>query len=200
MLLSMTGFGEARLQDDRWSVDGRGPDGQQPPPQAQRQDQRALRRPRARPRAARPRDDPPGDGPAVRSGSSGPGGPRTTGSTSSPWQSYRDQLRGPRTDGRRRSTWPALLGLPGVVEEREPAVDDPHDDWPALAAVVGEALAKLQAARAEEGRAMADELLALGRAIGDQLERIADRGPEVVAVVPEAADRAGPGAGPRARG
>jgi len=74
----------------------------------------------------------------------------------------------------------ALLSLPGIVEERKPATSDPHEDWPALAAVVAEALGKLQQARAEEGRAMADELLALGRSIAGHLERVAGRGPEVV--------------------
>ncbi|MBV8557846.1 MAG: DUF1732 domain-containing protein, partial [Planctomycetaceae bacterium] len=75
----------------------------------------------------------------------------------------------------------SLLALPGVVEERKVATDDPHDDWPALAAVVSEALAKLQATRAEEGRAMAAELLLLGKEIATQLGRISERGPEVVA-------------------
>ena len=74
-----------------------------------------------------------------------------------------------------------LLALPGVVEERKQAVEDPHEDWPALAAVVTEALSKLQKARADEGRAMAEELIGLGKAAATQLEKIAARGPEVVA-------------------
>ena len=92
-------------------------------------------------------------------------------------QSYRAQL----TElGVAISDLSGLLGLPGVVEERKPAVDDPHQDWPALAGVVSEALVKLQKARAEEGRAMADELIALGKSAAAQLEKIAVRGPEVV--------------------
>jgi uncharacterized protein (TIGR00255 family) len=75
----------------------------------------------------------------------------------------------------------AILGLPGVVEERRTAVDDPRDDWPELARVLVEALGKLQQARAEEGRMMAEELLTLGRTIAENLERVADRGPEIVA-------------------
>jgi uncharacterized protein (TIGR00255 family) len=75
----------------------------------------------------------------------------------------------------------ALLGLPGVVEERKPATDDPHQDWPSLAAAVTEALGKLQQARSEEGRAMASELITLGRSVSSNLEKIAERGPEVVA-------------------
>jgi uncharacterized protein (TIGR00255 family) len=73
-----------------------------------------------------------------------------------------------------------LLALPGVVEEVRPGPDDPHDDWPALAGVVADALKRLQAMRREEGRAMAEELRALGRAAQEHLARIAERGPEVV--------------------
>lgn len=94
--------------------------------------------------------------------------------------SYREQLSA--LQGGSSPVDPAaLLVLPGVVEERKPATDDPHEDWPALSAVVSEALGKLQAARAEEGRAMADELLVLGKGVATQLSKIADRGPEVVA-------------------
>jgi uncharacterized protein (TIGR00255 family) len=94
--------------------------------------------------------------------------------------SYRDQLRAlqePPGDG---VDLAALLALPGVVEERRPSADDPHEDWPALAAVVAEAVHRLQAARAEEGRAMADELIGFARAVSAQVDRIAARGPEVV--------------------
>ncbi len=75
----------------------------------------------------------------------------------------------------------ALLALPGIVEERKPSTDDPHHDWPALAAVTTEALNKLQAARRDEGQAMADELLALGQKVSERLTQIEVRGPEVVA-------------------
>jgi uncharacterized protein (TIGR00255 family) len=75
----------------------------------------------------------------------------------------------------------AILALPGVVEERRPAVDDPRDEWPDLSRVISEALGKLQVSRGEEGRHMAEELLTLGRTIAENLERVADRGPEVVA-------------------
>ena len=74
-----------------------------------------------------------------------------------------------------------LLTLPGVVEERRPATDDPHEDWPALAAIVSQALVKLQAARTEEGRVMAGELLLLGKSIATHLDHVVARGPEVVA-------------------
>jgi uncharacterized protein (TIGR00255 family) len=96
--------------------------------------------------------------------------------------SYRDQLRAllDREAAQAPIDLGALLSLPGVVEERRPASDDPHDDWPALSAVVAEALVKLQAVRAEEGRAMAAELLVLGKAVADELEQVSRRVPEVV--------------------
>lgn len=95
--------------------------------------------------------------------------------------SYRDQVQALQGDASAGLDLSALLGLPGVVEDRKPAADDPHEDWPALAGVVSEALVKLQAARLDDGKAMEAELLSLGRAAADQLVRIADRGPEVVA-------------------
>jgi uncharacterized protein (TIGR00255 family) len=94
--------------------------------------------------------------------------------------SYRDQLRellpaGVPVD------YGGLLNLPGVVEERKAASEDPHEDWPALARVVSEALGRLQAARGEEGRVMAEELRAMGVAMGEHVARISERGPEIVA-------------------
>jgi uncharacterized protein (TIGR00255 family) len=96
--------------------------------------------------------------------------------------SYRDQIRALLDFDAAHASIDLgpLLVLPGVVEERKPAADDPHEDWPALSAVITEALGKLQAARAEEGRAMASELLALGQAIAIQLDRVAERVPEAV--------------------
>jgi uncharacterized protein (TIGR00255 family) len=93
--------------------------------------------------------------------------------------SYRDQLLALRDDRASGIDLSALLALPGVIEERRASSDDPHEDWPALAAVVADAVRRLQAARAEEGRAMADELLGFARAIGTQVSRIAARTPEV---------------------
>ncbi len=73
-----------------------------------------------------------------------------------------------------------LLTLPGVVEEVRTAASDPHEDWPAIAQVVIAALEKLQAARVREGEAMARELETLGRSVEEELARIAERGPLVV--------------------
>lgn len=92
--------------------------------------------------------------------------------------SYRSQLA--EFLGTAETDLAALLGLPGVVEERRPAAADPREDWPRLSAAVQEAIGKLQQSRADEGRAMADELLALAGSASDQLERIATRAPEAV--------------------
>jgi uncharacterized protein (TIGR00255 family) len=96
-------------------------------------------------------------------------------------ESYRDQLRDLACADGSVVDYSGLLALPGVVEERKPPSDDPHDDWPALSAVVSAALARLQEARAEEGRSMADELRSLGRVVGEHLARIAERGPQILA-------------------
>jgi uncharacterized protein (TIGR00255 family) len=96
--------------------------------------------------------------------------------------SYRDQLRG--LQGSAAGSAPVdlsqLLSLPGVVEEVRTAGHSPHEEWPEVARVVTRALDALEAARAQEGRAMAAELSALGRSINEHLGRIADRAPMVV--------------------
>jgi uncharacterized protein (TIGR00255 family) len=94
-------------------------------------------------------------------------------------ESYRQQLQAAQPDGPPVDLG-ALLTLPGVVEDRRPSNEDPHEDWPALARVVGRALEQFQQSRAEEGRAMAAELLALGRSIREGIDRIERRGPLVV--------------------
>jgi uncharacterized protein (TIGR00255 family) len=99
--------------------------------------------------------------------------------------SYRDQLRGLQGAGGGGDRGSAielaqLLALPGVVEELRPTGRSPGEDWPEVAQVVARALEALEASRAQEGRAMAAELIALGRSIGEHLGRIADRAPVVV--------------------
>ncbi len=95
-------------------------------------------------------------------------------------QSYRDQLEslGGLNPGALDPT--RFLLLPGVVEDSRGLDRAPDEDWPAIARVVSEALAGLESARSVEGRAMAAELMALARAAGQELGRIADRGPLVV--------------------
>ena len=98
--------------------------------------------------------------------------------------SYRDQLQALSTNGAGVAATgidlAQLLALPGVVEEVRPTAQAPSEDWPEVARVVERALDALEQSRGHEGRAMADELIALGRSIAEHLGRIADRGPAVV--------------------
>jgi uncharacterized protein (TIGR00255 family) len=95
--------------------------------------------------------------------------------------SYRDQLNALRTSAEPPVNLASLVTLPGVVEERKPVSEDLHEDWPDLAAVVSEALGRLEASRAEEGQAMSVELQGLAAAITVQLDLIEARGPDVIA-------------------
>ncbi|MDB5350046.1 MAG: hypothetical protein JWN86_1293 [Planctomycetota bacterium] len=73
-----------------------------------------------------------------------------------------------------------ILALPGVVDARKVSDEDPREEWPLLSRLVSEALTKLQASRAEEGKAMACELLTLGASLSERLTQIEARGPTVV--------------------
>lgn len=178
MLLSMTGFGEARIQDDRWNVTAEvrsvnnrhlklnarisEPYGALEP-EVERMVRESIRRGTVQLtlRVERPRR------------------PEDYRLNLVALKSYGDQLRALR-GGEGPVEVAALLSLPGIVEERRQAVDDPHEDWPMLARLIAGALRALQDSRKEEGRAMADELLALAATIRENLERVAGRGPEVV--------------------
>jgi uncharacterized protein (TIGR00255 family) len=72
-----------------------------------------------------------------------------------------------------------ILALPGVVLEPGSLGFQLHDDWPIIEGVLEQALQGLQAMRQEEGKAMAQELLANRDAIGGHLERIRKRIPHV---------------------
>jgi uncharacterized protein (TIGR00255 family) len=94
--------------------------------------------------------------------------------------SYRDQLKGLRGFDDRPLDVGQLLVLPGVVEDFRAVDHQPDHDWPDIAGVVSDALARLQSARAAEGQAMADELVALATGVSTHLGLIAERGPRVV--------------------
>jgi uncharacterized protein (TIGR00255 family) len=72
-----------------------------------------------------------------------------------------------------------VLALPGVIPEPGGLTSHLHEDWPIMQRVLEEALAKLQAMRQEEGRAMAQELLAHRDTIGSHLTRIREHMPHV---------------------
>lgn len=73
----------------------------------------------------------------------------------------------------------ALLQLPGVVEESTRR-HDVDADWPVIEAAITGALSRLAQMRADEGRAMADDLRENCGTIATELEQIADRAPQVV--------------------
>jgi uncharacterized protein (TIGR00255 family) len=99
-------------------------------------------------------------------------------------RSYRDQLKEllgiGLGAGESAVGLSALLALPGVVEEVRSSARDPHEDWPQIARVAAMALDELEIARAREGQAMTEELKALGRSAEAGLEQIAGRSPLVV--------------------
>jgi uncharacterized protein (TIGR00255 family) len=74
-----------------------------------------------------------------------------------------------------------VLALPGVVPEPGTSSLKLDDEWPVMERVLEQALAKLQAMRKEEGRAMAQELLSLRDHIAAQLAAIRELAPQVAA-------------------
>jgi uncharacterized protein (TIGR00255 family) len=94
--------------------------------------------------------------------------------------SYRDQVAMADVGAASQVGLASLLALPGVVETRKEAADDPREDLTLLTKILGEALNKFQATRVEEGRVMGEELRAQGRLVTDALDQVAARCPEVV--------------------
>jgi uncharacterized protein (TIGR00255 family) len=72
-----------------------------------------------------------------------------------------------------------VLALPGVVPEPGDVASNVEAEWPILERVLEEALGRLHAMRQEEGRAMAHELLQLRDHIARQLGMIRERAPGV---------------------
>jgi uncharacterized protein (TIGR00255 family) len=72
-----------------------------------------------------------------------------------------------------------VLALPGVVPESASLTAHLEEDWPVIERVLQEALGRLQTMRKEEGRAMAEELLAHRDTIAAHLERIRGHIPHV---------------------
>jgi uncharacterized protein (TIGR00255 family) len=104
-------------------------------------------------------------------------------------RSYVTQVRGLADQLGLVGETPALLSqvlaLPGVVPEPASASLDLEQEWPVLERVLEQALARLQAMRLEEGRAMAQELLQLRDHIGRELEQVRARVPQVAGVYRE---------------
>jgi uncharacterized protein (TIGR00255 family) len=73
-----------------------------------------------------------------------------------------------------------LLALPGVVTDTDAATDYADAAWPTVQATLAEALARLSAFRADEGRAMASDMTDNCRQIGVELDKVAARAPALV--------------------
>jgi uncharacterized protein (TIGR00255 family) len=74
-----------------------------------------------------------------------------------------------------------VLALPGVAAEGRLSSGPPEDEWPIIERTLEQALARLDATRKDEGRAMAQELMLHHRHLSDQLELIRQHLPAVVA-------------------
>lgn len=74
----------------------------------------------------------------------------------------------------------ALLNLPGVVAEDLGTRTDSETDWPQIEAALREALEKLQEFRRTEGRQMEQELRANCGVIAEQLQKVVEQAPNVV--------------------
>ncbi len=73
-----------------------------------------------------------------------------------------------------------LLMLPGVIDERGHTNYDPKQDWPVIEPIVRAALNAMAKMRAGEGAALTADLARNGDEITQALDRIAKRAPEVV--------------------
>lgn len=75
--------------------------------------------------------------------------------------------------------WSQLLVLPGVVLDHVPEGVSIHEDWAELSKIVSKAIELLAESRQREGMAMAVELKSYSAEIRDALRKIRDRLPEV---------------------
>jgi uncharacterized protein (TIGR00255 family) len=98
-------------------------------------------------------------------------------------RTYLKQLRG-ITDGKTTEgngvQLEALLMLPGVVDEETKAACDADADWPLIRPALEEALQNLAKMRAEEGSAMAADLLINCKTAATSLDTIQQRAPLVI--------------------
>ena len=100
-------------------------------------------------------------------------------------ESYLDQLEDACRSASRRELFPhlatGLLALPGIVPEHGAGGTLPDEEWPLVDRVLAAALENLQTSRRREGRAMADELMAIHGGVLAELGRVKDLIPGVVA-------------------
>ena len=74
----------------------------------------------------------------------------------------------------------AMLAIPGVVEDQPRQAVDAAAHWPILEQTLTVALKRLQTFREEEGRSMQQELANNGRVISAQLQQVVELAPQVV--------------------
>lgn len=74
----------------------------------------------------------------------------------------------------------SLLSLPGVVVEGDAVRSDPREDWPLIESSLREALARLREFRTVEGASMEQDLQANLKTVAAELEKIAARAPQIV--------------------
>ncbi|MCA9068396.1 MAG: YicC family protein [Planctomycetaceae bacterium] len=74
-----------------------------------------------------------------------------------------------------------LLQLPGVISEETYSNSNPHDDWPLIKETLNVALAKLTDFRKTEGESMLRDLRLNAGIISDQLQQVIEIVPQVVA-------------------
>ncbi len=74
-----------------------------------------------------------------------------------------------------------VLALPGVSPDSVQSSTAVDEEWPVVEQALIDALRKLDVMRREEGRAMGEELLALHRIIGEQLDGVRQHLPAVMA-------------------
>ena len=97
-------------------------------------------------------------------------------------ENYRRQIEqytGGHSDGNTPAMLQLLLSLPGTVDEKSRGEHDPREDWPLIEPVIKEALASMSKMRAEEGVALAADLAHNGRVIAENVDAISRRSPEV---------------------
>lgn len=99
-------------------------------------------------------------------------------------RTYLEQLRAACQEAGTPELLPHLAGgvlaLPGVSPEPGLGGGPPEDEWPVVERTLEQALQRLDAARKEEGRTMANELLLHHRHLTDQLQLIGGRLPQVM--------------------
>jgi len=74
-----------------------------------------------------------------------------------------------------------VLSLPGIAPEAGHQGGPPDDEWPVVEETLGNALKKLDSVRQVEGKAMADELLKYNKQMVEELGRVREHLPRVMA-------------------